>query len=176
MKAGYLTATNRRMHVCCMIPLRSWLCKCAYYTHCKKVVRCHVRFVHKWRSTTFALKEHLSIVCASFLSLAKTARSNVINNMWKALISQTNYVENIPSTSEWNCVYLNVYLQNAGGELTYRTRLIHFLQWWVGSRKKTRTEISSFLASIPDSKLNRLNLLLLLIALLLICFTIFYSG
>ena len=53
-------------------------------------------------------------------------------------LSQINYIENIPSTSEWNCVYLNVYLQNAGGVLTYRTRLIHFLQWWVGSRKKNQ--------------------------------------
>ena len=42
------------------------------------------------------------------------------------LLSQINYIENIPSTSEWKYVYLNVYLQNAGGVLTYRTRLIHF--------------------------------------------------
>ena len=41
-------------------------------------------------------------------------------------LPQINYVENIPSTSEWKYVYLNVYLQNAGGVLTYRTRLIHF--------------------------------------------------
>ena len=53
-------------------------------------------------------------------------------------LSQINYIENIPSTSEWKYVYLNVYLQNASGVLTYRTRLIHFLQWWVGSRKKWR--------------------------------------
>lgn len=54
------------------------------------------------------------------------------------LLSQINYIQNIPSTSEWKCVYLNVYLQNAGGVLTDRTRLIHFLQWWVGSRKKNQ--------------------------------------
>ena len=90
-------------------------------------------------------------------------------------LPQINYIENIPSTSEWKYVYLNVYLQNAGGVLTYRTRLIHFCNdGWVAEKKDEK--ISSFLASIPGSKLNRLNLLLPLIALLLICFTIFYSG
>ena len=139
-----------------MIPLRSWLCKCAYY-----VLYCVKRF----SASMFGLcasdaLQHLhlkniyplfALHSLAFLKLPVQISLTICENP----LPQINYIENIPSTSEWKHVHLNGLFAKCW-RCTYLQNPINPL-------------ISSFLASIPVSKLNCLNLL---IALLLIYFNL----
>ena len=83
----------------------------------KKVVR-------KWRTTTFAFKDHFPIVWTLFLHLPINSPFRPLSQIyWKCTFHHWTKVR-LSWWSIWRC--------------TYRIWLIHFLQWSVSNRKGRR--------------------------------------